>query len=142
MATYLHYYSRTPAPALTRSFLACKLLSILDKTESVALSCHQRRDSEDFFQQEVTEMRICFKLGGKVHCFDIPILEVPIVIKPHPPENYERLFGDATIIATVQSLAQKIGDKGVRDAVEGGVKTAVQAMKKRADYAESISLEG
>ena len=38
----------------------------------------------------------------------IPILLYPIQIpKPHPPENYEYLVNDATIVATIADLAGK-----------------------------------
>ena len=83
-------------------------------------------------------MEVCLKIGDRLHCYVIPVIEFPLHIpKPGPgPVNYPQLFQDATILASVQSAVEKLGDATVRDAVRAGLQTAVQALQKRAgDYA-------
>jgi hypothetical protein len=78
-------------------------------------------------------MIICFKLGGQEHCYDIPVIEIPLgPHRPGPgPVNYPQLLRDATILASLQAAAQHVSDAGVRDAVHSGIKTAVEALQRR-----------
>jgi hypothetical protein len=83
-------------------------------------------------------MEICLKIGDRLHCYVIPVIEFPVTIhRPGPgPVNFPQLFQDATILASLQAAAQKLSDTSVRETVESGVKTALQALQKRAgDYA-------
>jgi hypothetical protein len=86
-------------------------------------------------------MKICITIHGKRHCFYVPIYAYPIpIFHGPPPGNYEQLFQDVSIIGSIQSAAAKVSDKGVREALEGGIKAAVLAAKKHADYVESIDV--
>lgn len=78
-------------------------------------------------------MQICFRLGGVEHCYEIPVIEVPIVpFRPGPgPVNYPQLIRDATILASFQAAAKHVSDAGVREAVYSGINTAVEALQKR-----------
>lgn len=85
-------------------------------------------------------MRICIIINGKRHCYWIPIYLYPIQIpKPHPPENYEYLFADATIVATVSDLVSKLSDKRVGEALQGGVQSAIKAMQAHAGQGVEIT---
>jgi hypothetical protein len=71
----------------------------------------------------------------------IPILLYPIQIpKPHPPENYEYLVNDATIVATIADLAGKLSDTRASEAIRGGVQSAVKAMQAHAGQGVEIQL--
>lgn len=86
-------------------------------------------------------MRICLTINGKRHCFWIPIYLYPIQIpKPHPPENYDYLVADATIVATIAELANKLSDSRVGEAIHGGVQSAVKAMQAHAGQGVEIQL--
>jgi len=87
-------------------------------------------------------MRICFRFGGAEHCYEIPIFEIPIPI-PHvvPPVNYPTFLYDATVLASVNAAVAKISDKGVQEALRGGLNSAVQALKKRGgEHVGSVTL--
>jgi hypothetical protein len=77
-------------------------------------------------------MIICFTFGGKRHYFNIPIIEFPIVIPiPDPnPINFPAFLSDAIIVASLQALAEKIADTNVRQAVERGHSSAIEALQK------------
>jgi hypothetical protein len=85
-------------------------------------------------------MIICF---GE-HCYDVVVVEIPVSIRPPGigPINYPRLMMDATLVASVEAAANKVEDAGVRAALHGGIKVAVQALQKRAGSHVSIKLEG
>jgi hypothetical protein len=86
-------------------------------------------------------MRICFTINGIRHCYYIPIVLYPIQIpKPHPPENYEYLVSDATIVATIADLAGKLSDNRVGEAIQGGVQGALKAMQTHAGQGVEIQL--
>jgi hypothetical protein len=77
-------------------------------------------------------MEICFTMGGKKHCFIIPIFVIPIEIpKPVPPVNFPWLVSDAVILASLQASAKKIADEKVREAAERGFSGAMEALQKR-----------
>ena len=88
-------------------------------------------------------MRICIRIGGVTHCFVIPILMWPL--GPHipgpGPVNYPELFRDATIVASLKSLAAQVTDHGVKAALEGGLKAATGALQKRGGEHVSVSEE-
>jgi hypothetical protein len=89
-------------------------------------------------------MRICFKFGYLEHCYDIPIVELPIPFHiPDPgPVNYPAFLHDATVLATVNAAIRKISDPGVQEALRGGVNSAVQALQKRGGaHVGSVSLK-
>ena len=79
-------------------------------------------------------MIICIKFGGKVHCFSIPIYEIPFKIpKVGPgPVNYEALVADATVLGSIRAAAAKVSDAKVREALEHGFSAAQEAMQQRA----------
>ena len=86
-------------------------------------------------------MEICITIGGKRHCFWIPIYEYPIkIVKGPGPVNYEALVADATLVATISAAVKNAGDEGVRNALQAGVKNAVQAMQKRAGEGVAINM--
>jgi hypothetical protein len=89
-------------------------------------------------------MRICFRIGGVEHCYNIPIIEYPILVfKPGPgPVNYPAFLHDATVVAGINAAISKISDKNVQEAIRGGVNSAVQALQKRGGaHVGSIALE-
>ena len=89
-------------------------------------------------------MVICFKIGGVVHCYDIPIIELPFpVYRPGPgPVNYPAFLHDATVIAGINAAVAKISDHGLQEALLTGVKSAVQALQKRGGaHIESVRLK-
>jgi hypothetical protein len=78
-------------------------------------------------------MVICFRVGGIEHCYYIPVIEWPPWWPHGPgPVNYPQLLQDATLVATVQSLAARVEDQGVREAILGGSRIATQALQERA----------
>jgi hypothetical protein len=88
-------------------------------------------------------MVICFKFGGIVHCFTIPVIEIPIVIpKAGPgPVNYPPFLADAVVVSSLQALAKKISDPDVRKAAESGFSGAVGAMQKHIGSEVTIRAE-
>ena len=88
-------------------------------------------------------MVICFRFGGQLHCFTIPIIEIPIVIpKPGPgPINYPPFLADAVVVASLQALAKKISDSNVRQAAEHGFSAAIEAMQKHIGSEVTIRTE-
>jgi hypothetical protein len=76
-------------------------------------------------------MEICFTIGGKKHCFILPIIEIPIVIPEPGPQNYPPFLSDAVILTSLQALAKKIADTNVREAAQRGFSGAVEALQKR-----------
>jgi hypothetical protein len=78
-------------------------------------------------------MEICITIGGKRHCFWIPVYEYPIVLHKGPgPVNYEALIHDAALVATIQAAANKVSDSKVSGALHNGVQAAVKAMQAHA----------
>ena len=85
-------------------------------------------------------MEICFNIGGLTHCYLIPVVEVPVHL-PHPgpgPINYPQLFQDAMLVTSLRALASRVSDTGVRDALEGGISAATQALQERGGKHVSI----
>jgi hypothetical protein len=86
-------------------------------------------------------MEICFVVGGKKHCYWIPIyVWPPIIIKGPGPVNYQELVADASVLGSIQELTKSVGDAGVRSALQSGVAEAVKAMQKRAGAEVTVSL--
>jgi hypothetical protein len=86
-------------------------------------------------------MRVCVTINGKKHCYWIPIYVYPIqILKPHPPENYDYLVADATIVATIADLSAKLSDKKAGEAIHSGVQNAVKAMQAHAGQGVEIQL--
>ena len=79
-------------------------------------------------------MEICIRFGGELHCFIIPIVQVPIQIPlPGPgPVNYPAFLADAMLVASMRSMIQQVADGNVREALESGISRAVDAMQKHA----------
>ena len=79
-------------------------------------------------------MTVCFTFGGKTYCFHIPVIFYPI----HPPKpdpelkDYAELFSDATILASVREAAKSISNAAVREAVHGGMNSALKALQHQA----------
>jgi len=87
-------------------------------------------------------MVICFRIGSVEHCYDIPVIEIPLPVhRPGPgPINYPPFIYDAVVLASVNAAAAKLTDGGVRSALEGGLHAALQALKKRAgEHVSKIS---
>lgn len=78
-------------------------------------------------------MIICFRIGGKEHCYNIPVVEIPVPVYQHGPGpvNYPALLYDATLLASVEAAAKKVTDPGVRNALQSGINAAMQALKGR-----------
>ena len=86
-------------------------------------------------------MEICITIGGKRHCFWIPIYLYPIkIVKGPGPVNYQALISDATVVGTVREAAKNVEDREVRAALENGVNNAVKAMQGRAGEGVTVSL--
>lgn len=87
-------------------------------------------------------MKVCIKVGGKVHCYLIPVFEFPVTF-PHPgpgPVNYPQLVQDAFVLSSLQAAAAtKVADPGVRSALQNGISDAIRALQKRAG--EHVSIE-
>jgi hypothetical protein len=86
-------------------------------------------------------MEICFNYNGTQHCFWVPILYNPFP-KPEPdpgPERYRSLINDATILATIQAMANEASDMGVRRALQTGFEKAIGAMRERAGSGVTIN---
>ncbi len=89
-------------------------------------------------------MVVCFRIGGVEHCFTIPTVEFPLGgHRPGPgPVNYPPFLHDATVVASLNAAINKVSDAGVRNALQTGIKAAVEALKKRGgEYVSSIRLE-
>jgi hypothetical protein len=78
-------------------------------------------------------MRICFKIGGHKHCYDIPILLFPVkTFVPGPgPVNYPALLHDISVVASLQEAAKTVSDQRVREGLEGGIRAALEAAQSR-----------
>lgn len=86
-------------------------------------------------------LKICITINGKRHCYYIPIYFYPIQFPvPHPPENYDYLVTDATLVATIANLADKLSDTRANEAIQGGVQTAIKAMQAHAGQGVEIQL--
>jgi hypothetical protein len=85
-------------------------------------------------------MEICINYGGKVHCFFLPVIEIPIRWgKPGiGPVNYPALFQDSIILAAVANATKEITDEHVRKSVEQGIAAGFQAAQKHAGPDVSI----
>lgn len=88
-------------------------------------------------------MKICFRIGGQEHCYDIPVVEIPVpVYRPGPgPINYPPFLYDATLVASIEAVANKVTDAGVRNALQSGILAAVKALKARGgDHVSRVEL--
>jgi hypothetical protein len=54
------------------------------------------------------------------------------------PAHYPELLVDATTVASIQDAANHVSDSGLRDALHGGVKAAIQAIQKRAGSSVTV----
>jgi hypothetical protein len=89
-------------------------------------------------------MIICFRFAGVEHCYNIPIIEIPVpIFRPGPgPVNYPAFLHDATVVAGINAAIGKISDKTVQEALRGGVNSAIQALQKRGgEHVGKISLQ-
>jgi hypothetical protein len=66
------------------------------------------------------------------HCYEVVVIDVWPPQKHGPGTNYPPLFQDASLVASLESMAQKAADSGVRDALLGGVDAAIEALRSRA----------
>jgi hypothetical protein len=88
-------------------------------------------------------MRICLKIGDRVLCFWIPVIFYPL----HPPKpdpemkDYAELINDATILSSVRAAANQLSDAKVREALHGGLNSALAAAQKRAGANVTLSFE-
>jgi hypothetical protein len=89
-------------------------------------------------------MKICFRIGKIEHCYTLPILEIPVTWHiPGPgPVNYPQFIEDAVLLASVQALASKASDGGIRKALQAGFDTAIQALQKRAGEHVTVQAQG
>jgi len=78
-------------------------------------------------------MEICFKLGDQWHSYVVPVVKCPIALPlPGPGRvNFPRLVQDAVVLASLQTLANKLSDGDVREAVLGGICAATGALQRR-----------
>jgi hypothetical protein len=78
-------------------------------------------------------MEICIKIGGKLHCFFLPVILWPIQWgRPGPgPVNYPPLFQDAIVLASLHAAAQHVTEGPIRTAVEGEFPPASRPCNKR-----------
>jgi hypothetical protein len=85
-------------------------------------------------------MEICITIDGQRHCYEVPVVDLPITIhKPGPgPVNYPWLIRDAVILAAVKAAADKVADADVREKLAGGVSAALKAVAERAGSHVSI----
>jgi hypothetical protein len=79
-------------------------------------------------------MNICVTIGGREHCYEIPVIMFPIgPHRPGPgPINFPQAIREATILASVQAAADSVSDAGVRGALQNGINAALEALQKRA----------
>jgi hypothetical protein len=79
-------------------------------------------------------MEICLTIDGQRHCYEVPVVELPIAIhKPGPgPINYPWLIRDALILTAVQAATNKVADDIVREKLSAGVDAALKAIQERA----------
>jgi hypothetical protein len=89
-------------------------------------------------------MQICIQIGGKIHCFYVPVIQWPVIWhKPGPgPVNYPALFQDAVVLASLQNAAQALTEGSVRTAVVGGISSAVKALQQHAGADVTVKMEG
>lgn len=66
------------------------------------------------------------------HCYNVVIIDNWPPPHNGPGVNYPPLFYDASLVASIESMAQKAGDKGVREALQAGIDAAIDAMQNRA----------
>jgi hypothetical protein len=88
-------------------------------------------------------MKICIKVGSQLHCYMVPIVELPVIFRPHGPGpvNYPQLFQDGVLIASLQAAAKNISDSSVRSAIENGIGASIKALEKRGGGHVSIEAE-
>jgi hypothetical protein len=82
---------------------------------------------------------ICFRAGDEQHCYDIPVVELPISFPRLGPGpiNIPWLIQDAVLIASLQAAVSHAYDDDVRDALKVGIDAAMQALQNRAgDHVE------
>jgi hypothetical protein len=83
-----------------------------------------------------TPMFMCFYVQNVLHCYQVPVFKYqvpePLHIKRPGPINYPALFRDASLVASLQMVADEISDDGVREGLRSGISAALQALQKRA----------
>jgi|SRR5208282_5585254 hypothetical protein len=88
-------------------------------------------------------MKICWKYnnGKNGFCLNLPGYGGPgaIPVPHHRPAAedrqeegvYPELLSDASIVDAMHSAVKSVSDKGVREALENGIQSALQALQKR-----------
>ena len=67
------------------------------------------------------------------HCYEVVIIDNwPPPWHGPGPINYPQLLQDASLVASMESMSKKAADDGVRDALQGGINAAIEAMQNRA----------
>lgn len=86
-------------------------------------------------------MYLEFIIDGKVVYYQVP--DFHTVLATHIDKvderakgplsgDYSGLVADASIVASITEVVKNVSDAGVRDALHGGVRTAIQALEKKA----------
>jgi hypothetical protein len=67
------------------------------------------------------------------HCYEVVVIDKwPPPWHGPGPINYPQLFQDASLVASMESMSKKAADDGVRDALQGGIDAAIEAIQNRA----------
>ena len=67
------------------------------------------------------------------HCYEVVVIDHwPPPWHGPGPINYQQLLQDASLVASIESMSKKAADDGVRDALQGGIDAAIEAMQNRA----------
>lgn len=79
-------------------------------------------------------MEICFKINGRVHCFWIPVIELPVFkFRTGPgPVNIPALLHDASILASVMHAAESANDERVRASIRKAAASGFESLKAAA----------
>ena len=85
-------------------------------------------------------MKFCITLNGVKRCFWIPIYQLPWPRIPDPgPEKYAHVLTDATILGTIQSLANQLVSTEAKEALHNGLNHSLRAVQANAGEGISIS---
>ncbi len=89
-------------------------------------------------------IRICWEFpdGKMTNCLHLPsgygfVPQPSSALRQHEPVRetaqgvYSEFLTDAAIIGNIHSATQSIADKNTRDALQGGIESAVKALQKR-----------
>jgi hypothetical protein len=85
----------------------------------------------------------CLKLPpyGGIGSHTIPTRRSFAAADKQEPAIYPDLLADAALIDAMHAASTNVSDKGVRDALQHGVQTTVQALQKRVGNEVSITLD-